>query len=197
MAVATERRRCPGSGFTPSSSRTPTACRRRGREVRAIVERSLQRLRQERLDLVQLHWWRYEVEGAVETAGWLKELQDEGLIELIGATNFDTTHLGSILESGVAGEEPAGAVLPARSAAGERHAGASGPAWRAPPGLWRAGRWPAHRRLAGPAGAGHGRPRQPLPRQVQAHHRRFRRLGPLPGAARRLPPDRPTGTASR
>ena len=70
-------------------------------EVRAIVERSLQRLRQERLDLVQLHWWRYEVEGAVETAGWLKELQDEGLIELIGTTNFDTTHLGSILESGV------------------------------------------------------------------------------------------------
>jgi aryl-alcohol dehydrogenase-like predicted oxidoreductase len=71
-------------------------------EVQGIVERSLQRLGQDRLDLVQLHWWRYEIEGAVQTANWLKELQGEGKIELIGATNFDTPHLAAILESGVA-----------------------------------------------------------------------------------------------
>lgn len=69
--------------------------------TRAIIERSARRLRQDRLDLVQLHWWRYEVDGLLETALHLKELQDEGRIERLGVTNFDTPHLAALLDAGV------------------------------------------------------------------------------------------------
>ncbi len=69
--------------------------------VRGIIDRSLQRLRLERLDLVQFHWWNYAVPGAVETALILKELKDEGKIDQIGGTNFDTPHVRSLLDVGV------------------------------------------------------------------------------------------------
>jgi aryl-alcohol dehydrogenase-like predicted oxidoreductase len=69
--------------------------------VRGIIDRSLQRLRLERLDLVQLHWWNYAVPGAVETALMLKELKDEGKIHQIGGTNFDTPHVQALLDAGV------------------------------------------------------------------------------------------------
>ncbi|MEJ0047739.1 MAG: aldo/keto reductase [Rhodospirillales bacterium] len=69
--------------------------------VRGIIDRSLQRLRSERLDLVQFHWWDYEVPGAVETALWLAELQAEGKIDLLGGTNFDLAHLKAMVEAGV------------------------------------------------------------------------------------------------
>jgi len=69
--------------------------------VREIIDRSLRRLRMERLDLVQFHWWDYAVPGAVETALILKELQDEGKIHQIGGTNFDTPHTQALLDAGV------------------------------------------------------------------------------------------------
>ncbi|MEM7585076.1 MAG: aldo/keto reductase [Acidobacteriota bacterium] len=71
------------------------------REVTAIVDRSLQRLGVERLDLVQLHWWDYEVPGYVEVAGWLAELQHAGKIRLLGATNFDVSRLRELVDAGV------------------------------------------------------------------------------------------------
>jgi aryl-alcohol dehydrogenase-like predicted oxidoreductase len=69
--------------------------------VREIIDRSLRRLRMERLDLVQFHWWDYAVPGAVETALILKDLQDEGKIQQIGGTNFDTPHTQALLDAGV------------------------------------------------------------------------------------------------
>ena len=69
--------------------------------VRRIVERSRQRLRTERLDLVQFAWWDYDVPGYVETALWLEELREQGLIARIGVTNFDVPRLREILEAGV------------------------------------------------------------------------------------------------
>ncbi len=69
--------------------------------VRGIIERSLTRLRVERLDLVQFHWWDYAVPGWIETALWLRELRDEGKIDLIGGTNFDTPHTEALVEAGV------------------------------------------------------------------------------------------------
>jgi aryl-alcohol dehydrogenase-like predicted oxidoreductase len=68
--------------------------------VREIIERSLARLRMERLDLVQFHWWDYAVGGWLETMGWLAQLRDEGKIELIGGTNFDTAHLEAFAAAG-------------------------------------------------------------------------------------------------
>jgi aryl-alcohol dehydrogenase-like predicted oxidoreductase len=69
--------------------------------VAAIIDRSLIRLGTERLDLVQFHWWDYAAPAFVETALWLKELQAEGKIDLIGATNFDTPHLEAMIAAGV------------------------------------------------------------------------------------------------
>jgi len=69
--------------------------------VRRIVERSLQRLRVERLDLVQLHWWDYRAPGLVDAALALAALQREGLIRLVGGTNFDTPQTAALREAGV------------------------------------------------------------------------------------------------
>jgi aryl-alcohol dehydrogenase-like predicted oxidoreductase len=69
--------------------------------TKAMIDRSLKRLKVDRLDLVQFHWWDYAVEGWVETAMILRDLQQAGKIDLIGATNFDTYHLAAMVEAGV------------------------------------------------------------------------------------------------
>ncbi len=69
--------------------------------VRSIIERSLRRLKAERLDLVQFHWWDYSIPGCIETASWLEELRREGKIDLLGGTNFDTAHLEAMVAAGV------------------------------------------------------------------------------------------------
>jgi aryl-alcohol dehydrogenase-like predicted oxidoreductase len=70
-------------------------------DVRGAIDRSLRRLRMERLDLVQFHWWDYELGNCIETAQWLKELQQEGKIALIGGTNFDARHTKELLKAGI------------------------------------------------------------------------------------------------
>ncbi len=69
--------------------------------VERIIDRSLKRLGVERLDMVQFSWWAYSIPGWVETAHWLKELQQAGKIHLISGTNFNTTSTLEIVESGV------------------------------------------------------------------------------------------------
>jgi aryl-alcohol dehydrogenase-like predicted oxidoreductase len=68
--------------------------------VQAVIDQSLRRLRMDTLDLVQFHWWDYQVPGCVETAMWLKELQQNGKINLLGGTNFDTPHTGELIAAG-------------------------------------------------------------------------------------------------
>jgi aryl-alcohol dehydrogenase-like predicted oxidoreductase len=65
------------------------------------VDRSLTRLQVERLDLVQLHWWDFDVRGYVEAAAWLDELRRAGKIRNIGLTNFDRPRLAEVLAAGV------------------------------------------------------------------------------------------------
>lgn len=69
--------------------------------VRAVIDRSLRRLRCERLDLVQFHWWDYDIPGMVETGLWLEELRGEGKIDLLGGTNFDAPHMQELVAAGV------------------------------------------------------------------------------------------------
>jgi len=69
--------------------------------IRAVVEASLKRLRTDRIDLVQFHWWDYSIPGAIEAAGWLAELQREGKIDRIGGTNFDTPHAAELTAAGI------------------------------------------------------------------------------------------------
>lgn len=70
-------------------------------EVARAIETSIARLQAERLDLVQFHWWDYEVDRQVEVASWLAELRTEGRIANIGGTNFDTAQMLRIVEAGV------------------------------------------------------------------------------------------------
>lgn len=69
--------------------------------VRRVIERSLQRLRAKRLDLVQFHWWDYAVPGMLDTAAHLAALQREGKIAHLGGTNFDTPHTAQMLDAGI------------------------------------------------------------------------------------------------
>ncbi|RST85731.1 aldo/keto reductase [Aquibium carbonis] len=70
-------------------------------DVEAIIDQSLKRLRIERLDLVQFHWWDYDAPKWLEVAGWLAELRQAGKIDNLGGTNFDTAHVTAIADAGV------------------------------------------------------------------------------------------------
>ncbi len=69
--------------------------------IRGIVETSLKRLRMDRLDLVQFHWWDYAVPRYLEAIGWLNEMRHEGKVAQIGGTNFDTARSLELIRSGV------------------------------------------------------------------------------------------------
>ncbi|QIQ22090.1 aldo/keto reductase [Zophobihabitans entericus] len=68
--------------------------------VERIIVRSLKRLNKERLDLVQFHWWDYNVNGCLDIAGHLVRLKEKGLIANLGTTNFDTKHLKELVKAG-------------------------------------------------------------------------------------------------
>ena len=69
--------------------------------IRRIVERSLDRLQVERLDLVQFHWWDYRVPGCIDAALALGALRREGRIAHLGGTNFDSEYTAAMLDAGV------------------------------------------------------------------------------------------------
>jgi aryl-alcohol dehydrogenase-like predicted oxidoreductase/enamine deaminase RidA (YjgF/YER057c/UK114 family) len=69
--------------------------------VRAAVERALERMKTDALDLLQLHAWSYADPAWLDGLFLLQELRDEGLIRHLGLTNFDTDHLRVALASGI------------------------------------------------------------------------------------------------
>jgi len=70
-------------------------------DLEFLIDRALGRLGVERLDLVQFHWWDYDVPGYVEAMGWLRDMQAKGKIWQVGTTNFDCARLEEIIASGV------------------------------------------------------------------------------------------------
>lgn len=70
-------------------------------QTEAIIDRSRERLRLDRLDLVQFHWWDYGISGYLEALETLAALRKKGKIKKIGLTNFDAEHLAKILNHGV------------------------------------------------------------------------------------------------
>ncbi|HEX2442496.1 MAG TPA: aldo/keto reductase [Vicinamibacterales bacterium] len=84
--------------YVPDLDRLPSHSRA---DVVRGVDRSLTRLQVERIDLVQLHWWDFDVPGYVEAAAWLDELRRAGKIRNVGLTNFDRPRLTEILAAGV------------------------------------------------------------------------------------------------
>lgn len=69
--------------------------------VERTIRRSLQRLRMQRLDLVQFHWWDFEKDGYVQTALELQRLREAGLLHHIGVTNFDVPRLQELVGAGI------------------------------------------------------------------------------------------------
>jgi aryl-alcohol dehydrogenase-like predicted oxidoreductase len=76
-----------------------------GPMTRPIVEQaiavSLRRMRVDCLDLLQFHWWDYGDRRYLDALKHLADLRDEGKIRHLALTNFDTEHLGIILDSGI------------------------------------------------------------------------------------------------
>ena len=70
-------------------------------DVLAAVQRALDRLQTDRIDLLQFHAWDYENPAYLDCLGWLQEFKEEGLIRELGLTNFDTEHLAQVLEHGI------------------------------------------------------------------------------------------------
>ena len=70
-------------------------------KVRAAVQRSLDRLQMEQLDLLQYHAWNYADPSWLDDLYWLHELKEEGLIRHLGLTNFDAAHLNMVIQSGI------------------------------------------------------------------------------------------------
>jgi aryl-alcohol dehydrogenase-like predicted oxidoreductase len=70
-------------------------------QTEAIIDRSRQRLGLDTLDLVQFHWWDYNVPRHLETLYTLYELKQQGKINTIGLTNFDAAHLSEIIHTGI------------------------------------------------------------------------------------------------
>ena len=71
-------------------------------QSRAAVERALNRMQRDRLDLMQFHCWNYADPSYIDGLFHLQALREEGLIQHLGLTNTDTAHLRLILNSGIA-----------------------------------------------------------------------------------------------
>jgi len=84
--------------FVPDLAILPTIT---AADVTTIIDRSLQRLGQDRLDLVQFHWWDYAQPRVIDAAHALRDLQQAGKIRLIGGTNFDAAHVAMLADAGV------------------------------------------------------------------------------------------------
>lgn len=69
-------------------------------QIEQTINRSLERLGVERIDLVQLHWWDYSVPRYLETAYVLEQLRAEGKIAQLGGTNFDTARTRELVDAG-------------------------------------------------------------------------------------------------
>lgn len=70
--------------------------------VESIIDRSIRRLKVERLDVVQYYWWDPDGKpGFVDTGLILRDLQAAGKIARIGVSNFNTRQLRMLVDGGV------------------------------------------------------------------------------------------------
>jgi aryl-alcohol dehydrogenase-like predicted oxidoreductase/enamine deaminase RidA (YjgF/YER057c/UK114 family) len=68
--------------------------------VRAGIQRRLERMAIECIDLLQLHWWMFEHPAYLDAMVELARLQEEGRIRHLGLTNFNSDHLRLLLKHG-------------------------------------------------------------------------------------------------
>lgn len=70
-------------------------------DIRRIIDRSRERLGLRALDLVQFHWWDYDIHGLKDAAHYLDALRQEERIHHLGVTNLDTPRLATLLDAGI------------------------------------------------------------------------------------------------
>jgi aryl-alcohol dehydrogenase-like predicted oxidoreductase len=71
------------------------------RLVEEAVATSRRRMGMEALDLLQFHWWDYDDARYLEALAHLADLREAGLVRHLALTNFDTEHVGVILDRGI------------------------------------------------------------------------------------------------
>jgi aryl-alcohol dehydrogenase-like predicted oxidoreductase/enamine deaminase RidA (YjgF/YER057c/UK114 family) len=69
--------------------------------VREGVQRSMDRMQTDCIDLLQFHWWAFDHSGYIDAMFELTKLRQEGLIAHLGLANFDTAHLRVLLAEGI------------------------------------------------------------------------------------------------
>jgi aryl-alcohol dehydrogenase-like predicted oxidoreductase len=69
--------------------------------VKEKIQKSLNRMSVDSLDLLQFHWWDYNNPYYLDALKYLSDLQGEGIIKHIGLTNFDTARMQIIMDSGL------------------------------------------------------------------------------------------------
>ncbi len=155
-------------------------------DVRAAVERSLQRLRTRRIDLLQFHAWSYADPSWIDGLLHLQALKSEGLIAHIGLTNVDAAHLNMVLATGieVISNQVCFSLLDRRAAGALsdvcRARGVKLLAYGTLAGGWLSNRW------LGQPEPDWERERHLVADEVRPLHARRRRVGcPAAGAARR------------
>lgn len=72
----------------------------RPKDIEAIVDRSLLRLKVDRLHLVQFFWWDLSLGNPVGALDVLKRCREKGKILHIGVTNWDAAEIAPFVESG-------------------------------------------------------------------------------------------------
>lgn len=70
-------------------------------DARTAVERALERMRSDAIDLLQFHAWSWSDPTWLDALFHLDELRREGLIRHLGVTNFDAAHLAMVRHSGI------------------------------------------------------------------------------------------------
>lgn len=70
-------------------------------DVRAAVERAVDRLQGKPIDLMQFHAWTFADAHWLDALQYLADLRADGLIRHIGVTNFDAAHLRIAVASGI------------------------------------------------------------------------------------------------
>ena len=78
---------------------------RPGPMTRQVVENNIDisrgRMGMDRLDLLQFHWWNYRESAYLEALTHLSDLRDEGKIQELALTNFDTQRMQEIAGQGI------------------------------------------------------------------------------------------------
>lgn len=70
-------------------------------DIVAIVERSLKRLKQDRLDLLQFYWWDLSLGKPYEVLSCLGDLQKQGKIHKLGVCNWNHHQIQPFLDVGL------------------------------------------------------------------------------------------------